>query len=292
MVARRALALLVTLAIIAWSRASAQSGSFSFTIEARSSYFEGEPIYLLFRVRNVASGPRTLLNRSALIRQQAETVTDSAGQDMRRLQVFVDVMGTPPLDTLGPAEEMTWVQPLHWFWGRYREASNDHDFYAFTPGRYRVDVSLPGVGSAQLLLNVRARTEAEGLARQELLAALVRVDAATRAGGIDSALAGIVAMLGDSSMAPYHVLIVNDVAYGLEGMASATHPSPYDRYRAYHAVTDSIRLERARVLTGAERMRLLEALHDENFERLRAGTPWLAAHPFTRQRLREKRRGW
>ena len=256
----------------------------------QDAYFDGEPIYILARIRNIsnASVPVAPLRTGCA----ETTVLDSAGRDMTRERVWVDTFGTPPPLQLAPDSAIYWVIPIHWFWGSGGEPTSVGPFYSFRPGSYQVLLTFtgcPDYGSSPLSrlqaiapIRITPRSSSQSAARSRILGAVDSlVTLVKTAGSWDTILPRLRELLADTALASYKPYIALDVAQVVQA---------FGRYsRSYVAALDSIRI--AYLLTLVDptpvALRLVEALDPMALARTDFSRIAPALRPYVARRERE-----
>lgn len=276
------------LAIPARVAAQGAQAGFVTTIEGRGgAYFEGEPVYLLFTVRNASVLSRVIPEVSELINASTLTVQTSSGADATRHQAWADAGGPIPTDTLLPGESMSWVMPMHWYWGSYRESSEAWMYFAFAPDRYRVAITFPPsfqVDGDTMTFTVRGRTPEEDRARALFLRRTDQAyDNAHSDHNTNRAIAIIRSLHADPSMAPYSTLLLCEIAAVIEvaGRAGAS----------YQSDIEEMRVERMATAPRAEQVRLIQNLKPARLDSLARSQAALRSIPYVGERLRRIARG-
>ena len=230
------------------------------TLQLRSTtFFEGEPLYLLAVVHNPGPAPRVVFTKNWLINESQVSVHSSTGADMLRSMGFVDVLYAYgiPRDTIPAGGDLHWVMPLHWFFGSREDTALSWMTHVLGPGSYRADLVFPrtaNITDATVEFAIRERTADENRILDFFRAWVARFHHDVRAGGsVDSALGSIGAAYRDTVLAPFHSVLLLEIASVL--------PVRAGKYSAsYEQAIDSLRRDLAQRSSGPDLVRLRESL--------------------------------
>ena len=226
------------------------------TLQLRSTtFFEGEPLYLLAVVHNPGPAPRAVFTRNYLINESQVSVHSSTGADMMRSMGFVDVLYAYgiPKDTIPAGGDLHWVMPLHWFFGSREDTAMGWMSHVLAPGRYRADLVFPrtaNITEATLEFAIRERTPDEERVLDAFRVLVARLRAT---GSVDSAVGSIGAAYRDTALTPFHSLLLLEVASVLPARSG-------NRSTSYEQAIDSLRSDLALRSSGPELVRLREYL--------------------------------